>query len=104
MSYPCIARDNKKSVTIKSEQLEMIKYLFYTKNWSKVRIAGFFNVEPETIRRNLDPKLKKERDEWQKKYHKKRYAENETLRKKIKKVASDFVRTRYKNDAEFRKI
>ena len=103
MSYPCIARDDKKSVKIKSKEIEIIKYLYYSKNWSKTRIAGFFNVEPNTILRNLDPKVNKRRNEWQNDYHKKRYAEDEIFRRKIKEQASKWVRYRYNSDKDYRK-
>lgn len=103
MSYPYIARDNKKNVRIKSQELEIIKYLYNSKNWSKVKIAGFFNVEPETIRRNLDPKIRKRRNERQNNYHKKRYAEDEIFRNKAKKFASNWVKMRYKIDPDYRK-
>jgi len=103
MSYPHIARDDKKSVKIKSEDREIIKILHDKQKWSINKIAKFFEVQSKTISINLNPEYRKKRNQHTNDYKKKRYAEDETIRKKTKEQASKWVADRYNTDKDFRK-
>jgi len=59
MGYPCIARDCKKSVKIKSKDREIIQILHDKQKWSINKIARFFQVQSETISTNLNPEYRK---------------------------------------------
>jgi len=103
MSYPCIARDCKKSVKIKSKDREIIEILHDKQKWSINKIAKFFQVQPKTISVNLNPEIRKRTNQHANDYKKKQYAEDETIRKKAIQQASKWVADRYKKDKDFRK-
>ncbi len=102
-SYPCIPRDCKKSVKIKSEDREIIKILHDKQKWSINKIAKFFNVQSKTISMNLNPEIRKRRNQHTNDYKKKQYAEDETIRRRAIEQASKWVCVRYKKDNDYRK-
>jgi len=67
---PLIPRDEKRSVKIKSEEIENIKEFFHVKKWTMVKIARLYKVHPITIKRILNPEYRKKSHEgflrWQK--------------------------------------
>lgn len=103
MKYPRTPRDDKKSVKIKSKDIEIIKDLFYVKKWSKAKIARFFKVQSKTIRRNLDPIADKKHRQWHNNYKKRCYEIDENFRNRAKKLASNYVKNRYNTDLDYRK-
>ena len=103
MGYPRIARDDKKSVKIKSKDREIIKILHDKQKWSINKIAKFFEVQPKTISTNLNPEYRKKRIKLSSYHTKKRYAEDETIRNKTIEQASKWVCDRYQKDEEYRK-
>ncbi len=102
MSYPCIARDDKKSVKIKSGDIEKIMYLHDVEKISLNKIADIFHVNSQTIHKNYNPKINKRRNDHTNNYKKKRYKEDPAFRKKTICGVINSINKRRKIDPEFR--
>jgi len=58
-TLPLIPRDEKKSVKIKTKDIEIIKELFDVKKLTMVAIAKLYSVHSITIKRILNPEFRK---------------------------------------------